>query len=301
MKEKELLEKEALEKLFQAQKKFQKEKRIYDDATYQYYKTLDYIQANYPDSNPSLDKYIQELLKANNMDDFEIKEYNDSKIFDYIVSNIDSFLKISDFIKNSFLQIKPDNINKLSVLLAARESDYLFKTILENHKNPNNINQIIKPIVQDTYNVAVFEEQVREVVKLILDTNEFEIDMFLKSLNRLWKIKRNSRVDDSIFIIDFIRQNQTELYIEQYKTPYFGFINSCIEKGITEDEAKKLFNSLAVNFRDCVRFYRNEKILEAKQLYKIAFIEMNYPNKSENNNLPNGVIINKRKVNENGN
>lgn len=156
MKEKELLEKEALEKLFQAQKKFQKEKRIYDDATYQYYKTLDYIQANYPDSNPSLDKYIQELLKANNMDDFEIKEYNDSKIFDYIVSNIDSFLKISDFIKNSFLQIKPDNINKLSVLLAARESDYLFKTILENHKNPNNINQIIKPIVQDTYNVAVF-------------------------------------------------------------------------------------------------------------------------------------------------
>ena len=279
MKEKELLEKEALEKLFQAQKRFQDEKRLYNDAIRNYYKTLENIEANYPEGNHAFMLVIEKLLAANKLDNFEIKKYNNSKIFDYMALNISRFICQPEFKKDSILELKPNSINKFSAILATLKNNYLFKKILKNNEKPNYIHKLIKPVVKDTYGIITFEEQAREIINLILDANEYETDIFYESLAKIYKLTGLNNLDSSISIIDHIRKNYCEIYVEQFKTPYFAFVSSAIEKGIKENKAKELFNLLLAYFIDNKHYYRNEKILEAKQLYKIAFIKMNYPNK----------------------
>ncbi len=281
MKQKELLEHQAREELFKAQKKFQDEKRLYEDAVCNYYKTLDYIRANYSEGNPLFKTYIKNLLKANNIKDFEIENYDDKNVFEKMLLNLNGY-KLScmpDLICKKITELNPDSIDKFSAVFASYKNKYLLDLILQNSKKPDYINKKIKPIIKDTYGVIVFEEQANEIINLVLDVNEYEREMFQVSLYKLHKLEGLYDLDCSVSLINHIRKNYCETYIEQFKTPYFGFVSSAVEKGIKEDKAKKLFNLLLAYFIDSRRYFRNEKILEAKQLYKISFIELNYPNK----------------------
>lgn len=277
MKQRELLQETAKKELFKAQAKFHEEKRKYNDAVRNYYKTLEKISADYPIGNDLYEILIKARLRENNIEDCEIKNYNDTKVFSHIVSNIKSFVNIKEERKEMFALINPDSISKLSAVMAASKNNYLLKKIAENTKKPDYIHKTIRPIIKDTYGVIVFREQVDKILNLILDTNEYEIDLFYETLNRLCKLKNLSEIDSAISLIDYIKEFYCEIYVEQYKTPYFAFVSSAIEKGIKEAKAKKLFNLLLAYFLNQGEQYKKEKELHSRELYKLAFIDMNYP------------------------
>lgn len=272
------LQKEAQEELFNAQKRFREEKRNYENAVHNYYKKLREIEMQRFKDNRDFEEYIEKLLYENDAPIDEIKKFNDIEVFDYLITNIDMFYGThNDKIKNLKIA-KPNNILKLSTILTASKNNYIFNRIIENCKKPDYISPIIKPIIKDSYGVIIYEDQVDEIIKLILDTNEYEADMFYESLNNLYRIKGLYQIDTPIMLIDHIKENYCDVYMEQFKTPYYGFVSSAIEKGIKENKAKKLFNLLFAYFTCSGSCYKNTQVHFAKELYAIAYMELKYPN-----------------------
>ena len=280
---KELLEKFEQEKLFLAQLDFHEEKDAYQKAVHNYYKRQKEISAQHPKGDAILEIYLSGLLKANAIDELEIKNYNDSRVWGYLISNIDRWVSAYKNKKDIFKSLNPNDINSLSIAVAASRNNHLLRKIVSTCAEPDYISPIIEPIIQDTYGAIVFEEQVNEIIDFILDTNEYEKEMFYETLYKTYRLTALNYTGNTISLIDQIKKLYCDIYIEDYKTPYSAFISAANEKGIEENKAKELFNLLLAYFIDNRHRYRNEKILVAKQLYKIAFIELNYPNK------PSGV------------
>ncbi len=266
-------------KLFQARMRFYEEERKYKDAVYFYHKRLrEFDMQNLKD-----DDYfgcdIECILKENNAPVDEVKKFDDPKVFEYLISNINKFIKISSDKKEILKELKPNSISKLSVILSALDNDYLLKQIIQNSKKADYINPLVKPVIKDTYGAIVYEDQVDEILNLVLDANGKEADMFYESLTHLSKIKNLDKVDGSTLLMDYLRENHCEIYTGPYKTQYYGFISTAIEKGMKENKAKKLFNLLLVYFINSGRKFKNTEIYRAKHLYLIAYIELNYPNR----------------------
>lgn len=276
---KELLEKFEQEKLFLAQSDFHEEKNAYQKAVHNYYKKRKEIIGRYTRKVATLEIYLGELLKVNAIDELEIKDYNDSKVWEYLASNIDRWVSAYKNKKDIFKSLNPKDINSLSVAIAVSGNNHLLRKIVGTCANPDYISPVIEPIIKDTYGAIVFEEQVNEIINLIFDTNKYEKEIFYKSLYITYKLKTLNCTGNTISLIDYIKENYHDTYIEEYKIPYSAFISSAVEKGIETDKAKEIFNLLLAYFNDYRYQYRNEKLLVAKLLYKIAFIELNYPNK----------------------
>lgn len=139
-------------------------------------------------------KLIEELLKENKYK--EINEYNDKKIFDEInKGNTTGLFQISGYIGTNLVSdIQPETFKDLMMINSLIRNGYNVKNkpielinFIEGKNNPQGVNykhEKIKNILEESYGVIVYEEQILQIATDFAGLSMSEADTMRSSIKK---------------------------------------------------------------------------------------------------------------------
>ena len=160
----------------------------------------------------------------------------------------------SEGIKNFVQKLKPNKLSDLYLALAMYRPgpidniDDLLKR-RENNKYIAYIDEKLKPILNDTYGIIIYQEQIMEIFRSLGNYSYSEADIVRKAISK---------------------KNMNVINMEKNK-----FITGCLNNGILEENAIKIFD-LIVKFAD-YGFNKAHSVAYSIISYELAYLKANYP------------------------
>lgn len=206
--------------------------------------------------NLAIINQVINLVKKNNQN-FEIKNIslNDKKTFDLINSlETDAIFQLeTKGIKSVIKKVGINNFEDLVSILALFRPGPMDNIDTFSYNKNNNIKNYLHkdlaPILEKTYGIIVYQEQIMEICEKIAGYSLAQADLFRRAISK---------------------KKEDILNLEKPK-----FINSCINNGYTEELATKLFNYI-YKFAN-YGFNRSHSVAYALISYRMCYLKANYP------------------------
>jgi DNA polymerase-3 subunit alpha len=197
------------------------------------------------------------LLKNDGIDiNMETIPLDDSKVYNMLSkgSTVGIFQFESPGMRDSIKKLKPDRIDDLMALSALYRPgpmDNIPTYIACKHgkQEPNYIHSLLKTVLQDTYGVIIYQEQVLEVAKILAGYSLGKADLLRRAMGK--KIK--SEMDA-----------QQEM-----------FVQGAVANGITPEKAKEIF-ALVEKFAG-YGFNKAHAAAYGVISYQTAYLKAHYP------------------------
>lgn len=200
---------------------------------------------------------VDSLRKHENIDlDLLKLPLNDSKTFD-VLSRGDTlgiFQLESQGIKQLLMKIKPNHYEDICAVLALYRPGPMqnIDTYIENRKHPENIKYVderLRPILQETYGIIVYQEQIMQIAQVISGFTLAQADQLRKAMS-----KKNMDLMNS--------------YKEQ-------FISGAIRNRCTKKTAEEIFDWIQ-RFAE-YGFNKSHSYAYSLTSYQMAYLKANYP------------------------
>ncbi len=181
---------------------------------------------------------------------------DDKKTFALIqdVDTMGIFQLESEGMKNLIRKMRPKNFEEIAAAIALFRPGPMenIPLYLKNREQPNSINYIhesLKPIIENTYGVMIYQEQIMQAVQIMADFSLGKADILRKAISK---------------------KKSAELIALQDE-----FIQGAINKGYTETLAKQVYE-LIMKFAG-YGFNRSHSIAYALIAYQLAYLKANKP------------------------
>ena len=193
--------------------------------------------------------------KINNIDIYNIP-LNDNNTFN-MLSNGDTlgiFQLESKGMKNTLKSLKPKDFNEVSACIALYRPGPMdnIETYINNRNNPNNINYLhtnLIPILKDTYNIIIYQEQIMQIAAIMANFTLTKADILRKAMSK----KR----------IDLLIELKEE------------FIKGCISNNYTLELSNTIYN-LILKFAE-YGFNKSHAIAYGLLTYQLSYLKANFP------------------------
>ncbi|MFK8040465.1 MAG: DNA polymerase III subunit alpha [Rickettsiaceae bacterium] len=198
-----------------------------------------------------------ELLKERNINvDLEHCRFDDSLTYEILSKGCSSgvFQFESIGMKDNLKRLKPDSINDLIALGALyrpgpMENIPTYIACKHRKSQPNYIHSILKPILESTYGVIIYQEQVLEIARVFAGYTLGGADLLRRAMGK----KIRAEMDDQEAI----------------------FIRGAQDNGIDKEQAKEVFE--AVSKFAGYGFNKAHAAAYAVISYKTAYLKANFP------------------------
>ena len=201
---------------------------------------------------------ICEDIKARSNPDFNIKTIplNDEKTFKLIddVNLLGVFQLESNGMQNLARKMKPRSFEELSMMIALFRPGPMenIPEFLANRADKENIRYLLeelKPILEDTYGIIVYQEQIMTIARVIAGFSYGKADILRKAMSKK-KLEELVKLHDE-------------------------FIGGCIKHGHDKQIAEELYN-LILKFAN-YGFNKSHSIAYGLVAYQMAYLKANYP------------------------
>ncbi|MBQ3048058.1 MAG: DNA polymerase III subunit alpha [Clostridia bacterium] len=216
-----------------------------------------------------IDKTLKLIKRIHNVDiDFYNMDYNDQNVFRLISSgNTDAVFQLESGGMKSFMKkLKPDNLEDIIAgisLYRPGPMKYIDKYV-ENKHNPSNIaydHDLLKPILEATYGIIVYQEQVMQIVQAMAGYTLGQADM----VRRIMGKKKVEKMAE-----------EKEKFIFGWKDPKGEkSIDGALKRGVDEQIARKVF----ADMEDFAKYAFNKSHAAAYAYlsYQTAYLKCYYP------------------------
>ena len=201
---------------------------------------------------------IVDDIKANANPNFDIKAIplNDQKTFKLIddVNLLGVFQLESNGMQNLARKMKPKTFEELSMMIALFRPGPMenIPEFLTNRENPSRINYItpvLKPILEETYGIVVYQEQIMTIARVMAGFTYGKADVLRRAMSKK-KLSELEKLEPD-------------------------FINGCISNGHSRDVAQKVYD-LILKFAN-YGFNKSHSIAYGMVAYEMAYLKANYP------------------------
>ena len=216
-----------------------------------------------------IDKTLKLVKSIHGRDiDFYAMEYNDPNVFKLISSgNTDAIFQLeSGGMKRFMKKLRPDNLEDIIAgisLYRPGPMKYIDKYV-ENKHNPKGIvydHECLKPILEATYGIIVYQEQVMQIVQAMAGYTLGQADM----VRRIMGKKKVEKMAE-----------EKEKFIFGWKDPKGEkSIDGALKRGVDESIARKVF----ADMEDFAKYAFNKSHAAAYAYlsYQTAFLKCYYP------------------------
>ncbi len=216
-----------------------------------------------------IDKTLKLVKKIHNKDiDFYNMEYNDQNVFKLISSgNTDAVFQLeSGGMKKFMKKLKPDNLEDIIAGISLYRPGPMkyIDDYVKNKHNPENIkydDPCLKPILEATYGIIVYQEQVMQIVQAMGGYSLGQADMVRRIMGKK-KVEKMAA--------------EKEKFIYGWKDPNgVKSIDGALKKGISEEVARKVF----ADMEDFAKYAFNKSHAAAYAYlsYQTAYLKTYYP------------------------
>ena len=201
---------------------------------------------------------IVDDVKKNVKQDFNIKTtpLDDKKTFELIdnVNLLGVFQLESNGMQNLTRKMKPRSFEELSMMIALFRPGPMenIPMFLKNRENPSSIRYLVpalKPILEETYGIIVYQEQIMTIARVIAGFSYGKADV--------------------------LRRAMSKKKPEELQKLYGDFINGCVANGYDKTVANSLYE-LIFKFAN-YGFNKSHSIAYGMVAYQMAYLKANYP------------------------
>ena len=216
-----------------------------------------------------IDKTLKLVKQIHNRDiDFYKMEYDDQNVFKLISSgNTDAIFQLeSGGMKKFMKKLKPDNLEDIIAGISLYRPGPMkyIDDYVKNKHNPQLIkydDPCLKPILEATYGIIVYQEQVMQIVQAMAGYSLGQADMVRRIMGKK-KVEKMAA--------------EKEKFIYGWKDPNgVKSIDGALKKGIPEDVARKVF----ADMEDFAKYAFNKSHAAAYAYlsYQTAYLKCYYP------------------------
>lgn len=197
-------------------------------------------------------------LIHHNKPDFDINKISldDKKVFELLTKGdtVGIFQFESPGMRDAIRKIKPDSIYEIIALGALyrpgpMDNIPLYIACRHGHQEPNYMHPKLKPILEETFGVIIYQEQVMEIARVLAGYSLGAADLLRRAMGK--KIKEEM-------------DNQREI-----------FVKGAINNGVKEEEAKYIFD-LVAKFAG-YGFNKSHATAYGIISYQTAYLKAHYP------------------------
>lgn len=201
---------------------------------------------------------IVDDIKENTNPNFDIKNIplDDQKTFNLIddVNLLGVFQLESNGMQNLARKMKPKTFEELGMMIALFRPGPMenIPEFLANRENPSRIKYItpeLKPILQETYGIIVYQEQIMTIARIMAGFSYGKADV--------------------------LRRAMSKKKPEELEKLQPDFINGCIKNGYSKDIAQSVYD-LILKFAN-YGFNKSHSIAYGTVAYQMAYLKANYP------------------------
>ena len=201
---------------------------------------------------------IVDDIKANTNPDFDIKKIplDDSKTFKLIddVNLLGVFQLESNGMQNLARKMKPKTFEELGMMIALFRPGPMenIPEFLANRQDPSRIKYItpeLKPILQETYGIIVYQEQIMTIARVLAGFSYGKADVLRRAMSKK-KLSELEKLEPD-------------------------FINGCLKNGYSKDVAQSVYD-LILKFAN-YGFNKSHSIAYGTVAYQTAYLKANYP------------------------
>ena len=202
---------------------------------------------------------ITEIVEDINSDQtFNLKDIplDDEKTFKLIddCNVLGVFQLESNGMQNLIKQMKPKSFEEIGITIALFRPGPMenIPTFLANRANPDKISYIhpdLKPILEDTYGIIVYQEQIMSIARIMAGFTLGKADILRKAMSK----KKSAELE--------------KLYPD--------FIQGCLARGYSKDVSEKVYE-LIMKFAN-YGFNKSHSIAYGLVAYQMAYLKANYP------------------------
>ena len=216
-----------------------------------------------------IDKALKLIKRIHNVDiDFYNMDYNDSNVFKLISSgNTDAIFQLEGGGMKKFMKkLRPDNLEDIIAgisLYRPGPMKYIDKYV-DNKHNPSKIvydHECLKPILEATYGIIVYQEQVMQIVQAMAGYTLGQADM----VRRIMGKKKVEKMAE-----------EKEKFIFGWQDPKGEkSIDGALKRGVPEEIARKVF----ADMEDFAKYAFNKSHAAAYAYlsYQTAYLKCYYP------------------------
>jgi len=261
--------KQELNRLAFAMKQFERAKENLHFAHKRYSEVVhnqcyrDWIYTDYEDA-------IKKLLTDNNISKTEI---NNPKIFQHILNMDKKYYEMFSISKEVVEFVSPETIEDLANVFAIGHLRDLTNRI-EILKKSKKIPEYIKPVLKDTYNQILYEEQIKKILTKMFGKRK-DVNAIFYGL--LWDIRylldecnifKQIAEDENFAITKYIKSNYNDIYTLYLKIPYVSIKEALTAQDVSKEDTEKIIDVLIFGILNCCK--KSKAIKCAKYLYKLA-------------------------------
>ena len=196
--------------------------------------------------------------EINKKEPFDIRTIplDDKKTFDLIDSvNVMGIFQLeSPGMRNLIRKMKPRTFEEIGMTIALYRPGPMknIPQFLENRENPQRITYLhpdLKPILEETYGIIVYQEQIINIARVMAGFTYGKADILRKAMSKK-KLSELEKLEPE-------------------------FINGCIAKGYQKNVAQQVYD-LILEFAN-YGFNKSHSIAYALVAYQLAYLKANYP------------------------
>ena len=198
------------------------------------------------------------VAQINLSETFDINKIalDDEKTYDLICdANVLGVFQLeSDGMRNLIKKMKPRTFEDIAVAIALIRPGPMknIPEYLKNRANPSKIEYLhpsIKPILQETYGIIIYQEQIMNIARKMASFSYGKADILRKAMSK----KK----------------------LEELESLHLDFINGCLQNGYSTQVAEKIYD-LILEFAN-YGFNKPHSIAYAMVAYQLAYLKANYP------------------------
>jgi len=172
----------------------------------------------------------------------------------------------SDGMRNVLKNVLPESLNELAICNALYRpgSSAFIKDLITNKRQPGHIHYLsplLQPILEETYGIIIYQEQVLEIFKQLGGFTLEEAD----NVRSVLKKTSTSGKKDQIH-----KDN-----LKKYEKIVEKFSKGCIEKGLSESQAANLLDTIKKYSR--YSFNKSHSVGYAYLAYQVQWLRVHYP------------------------
>ncbi len=206
--------------------------------------------------NLSIIAEICDEINAHEKFDIRSIPLDDKKTFELIdnVNVLGVFQLESQGMRNLIRKMKPNTFEEIGMAIALYRPGPMknIPLFLENRQHPDRIQYLhpsLKPILQETYGIIVYQEQIIQIARTIAGFSYGKADILRRAMSK----KKSSELE--------------KLYPD--------FMDGCLKNGYDKQLSQKLYD-LILEFAN-YGFNKSHSVVYAMVAYELAYLKANYP------------------------